>query len=110
MMLQDICFKNLSQNYFPYYKIGYGEVDPYHIYLYIHYYNYIKRSLFLLIPNEISLLPLIPSFSFKTVLIDFLTIIKYRKNDINKIVRLVENSYKRYSHSLDPIRQQQKQK
>jgi hypothetical protein len=33
MMLQGICFKNLSQNYFPYYKIGYGEVDPYHIYI-----------------------------------------------------------------------------
>jgi hypothetical protein len=55
-----------------------------------------KRSLFLLLPDEISLLPLYCHFtSFKTVLIDFLTIIKYRKNDINKIVRLVENSSKR---------------
>src|SRR6478609_4208196 len=35
-------------------------------------YNYInKRSLFLLLPNEISLSPFIPSFSFITVLIDF---------------------------------------
>jgi hypothetical protein len=34
------------------------------------------------------LLPLIPSFSFITVLIDFLTIRKYKKNDINKIVRI----------------------
>jgi hypothetical protein len=33
----------------------------------------------LLLPNEISLLPLIPLFSFLTVLTDFLTIIKYTK-------------------------------
>ena len=58
-----------------------------YLYLHIHYYNYInKRSLFLLRPNEISLLPLIPWFSFLTVLTDFLTIIKYRKNDINNIL------------------------
>ncbi|MGB8034346.1 MAG: hypothetical protein WCF03_11055, partial [Nitrososphaeraceae archaeon] len=55
-------------------------------YLYIHYSNHIKRSLFLLLPNEISLLPLIPSFTLLNVLTDFLTIIKYRKKDINNIL------------------------
>ena len=62
-------------------------IPPHHIYiyLYIHYYNHVERSLCLLLPNEISLLPLIPSFSFVKVLIDFLTIRKYRKKDINKI-------------------------
>ena len=65
-----------------------GSSSSSYLYLYIHYYNYInKRSLFLLLPNEISLLPLYRHFtSFKTVLIDFLTIIKYRKKDINKIL------------------------
>ena len=53
--------------------------------IYIHYYNYVKRSLFSLLPNEISLLPLIPSFSFLSVLTDFMAIIKYRKKDISNI-------------------------
>jgi hypothetical protein len=47
-----------------------------------------QKTLFLLLSNEVSLLPTIPSFSFITVLIDFLTIIKYRKKDINKIMRI----------------------
>jgi hypothetical protein len=38
------------------------------------------------VTNEIALLPLIPSFSFSKVFIDFLTIRKYRKKDINKIL------------------------
>jgi hypothetical protein len=63
-----------------------GNTCSSYLYLYTHYYNYIKRSLFLLLPNEISLLPSIPSFSFLKVLIDFLTIRKYRKKDINNIL------------------------
>jgi len=41
---------------------------------------------FLLLPNEISLLSLIPSFSLLNVLTDFMAIIKYRKKDINNIL------------------------
>jgi hypothetical protein len=50
-------------------------------------------------PVEISLLPLIPSFSFSKVLIDFLTIIKYRKKDINNIGRSVIIT--QYTHYLE---------
>ena len=62
-------------------------------YLCIQTYRNLMTSL---LPNEISLLSLIPSFSFITVLTDFLTIIKYRKNDINKILsEYAEMLYKR---------------
>jgi hypothetical protein len=50
---------------------------------------------------------MIPSFSFITVLIDFLTIIKYRKKDINKIlsecvemIRAVLLDYIRQKHKI----------
>ena len=45
-----------------------------------------RTAIFLLLPNQISLLSLIPSFSLLNVLTDFLTIIKYRKNNINNIL------------------------
>jgi hypothetical protein len=41
---------------------------------------------FLLLSNEFLVtIPLIPSYLFSNVLIDFLTIIKYKKKDINNI-------------------------
>ena len=68
-------------------RLGWGSSSSSYLYLYIHYYNYInKRSLFLLLPNEISLLSLIPSCFFLNVRTDFLTIRKYRKKDINNIL------------------------
>src|SRR6185312_14208807 len=72
------------------------EVVPHHTYIYISIITIIStKDPFLLLSNEISLLPLIPSFSFLTVRTDFLTIIKHRKKDINKIARLIEIPSKR---------------
>jgi hypothetical protein len=47
---------------------------------------YQQKIPFLLLPNEISLLSLIPSFSLLNVLTDFMAIIKYRKKGINNIL------------------------
>ena len=63
----------------------YEEVVPHHIYLYIQYTIISKDPFFCC--YQWNFLAIIPSFSFITVLIDFLTIRKYRKKDINKIVR-----------------------
>ena len=79
------------------------EVLPHHhIYIYI-FYIYISiitiiESLFCCYQLN-SLLPLIPSFSFITVLIDFLTIIRYRKNDINNILWFIIIT--QYAHYLE---------
>jgi hypothetical protein len=65
-----------------------GDEDPlpHHIYIYISIIELYQKISFLLLSNEISLLPLVPSFSFSEVLIDFLTIRKYRKKDLNNIL------------------------